>query len=192
MIDKREVNLTPSDINNLMPTYSLCKGRRFSFQSQDGTSFKNISLNNLILVIKNAAVKKPEENISEINNFVEIFKNVKDKGYKTLDDQINQENFLTRIITKIKHFFSKTQRDNLFKELEQVAVRANSKIIVPENHTSQEIIPAAKKEEKTQEPAHEIVSENQAPGITPPEKKRRQRRLSKKNLKKELMYIMKN
>ena len=158
MIEKREVNLTPSDIKNLMPTYSLCKGRRFSFRSQDGTSFKNISLNNLILVIKNAAVKKPEENISEINNFIEIFKTIKDKGYKTPDDQINQENFLTRIITKIKHFFSKTQRDNLLKELEQVAVRANSKFIVPENRAPEKFL-LQKKIEANKGAAQEIAPE---------------------------------
>lgn len=156
-INKNEVYLTPSDIENLNPTFTFLQGRRFSYQPVDGDGFKNISLNSLILAVKNAALK-PEQDKNEINDFLKVFKAIKDKGYETPDCQIKQENFLTRIITKIKHFFSKTQRGNLFKELDQAIVGRNLKVIQKapqggiiqekpqENQTSQENLSVKKQQ----------------------------------------------
>lgn len=140
IINKMSVNLTPLDIENIKPTFTLLHGRRFS-----GNGFKNISLNNLISAVKNEAFK-PEQDKNEIKDFLRIFKAVKDLGYTTPNGQINKENFLTRIITKIKHFFSKTQRDKLFKEFDQVFIRANSKVVLPEKlHVPHENISFEKK-----------------------------------------------
>ncbi len=125
---KKEVNLTPADIENLKPTFTLLHGRRFTYQPVDGNGFKNISLNSLILAVKNEALK-PEQDKNEIRNFLRVFKVIKDLGYKTPNCQINQENFLTRIITKIKHFFSKWRRKTLFKELNQTIIGDNLKVI---------------------------------------------------------------
>jgi hypothetical protein len=149
MIDKKEVNVIPSDIKNLNPTISLCRGRRFSFQSQDGTEFNHISLNSLISMIRDAALKKPKHDISEISeineikNFIEVFEDLKEKGYK--DKQITQENFLTRIITLIKHFFAKFCRRKFLKELNQVTLIQNPKTNVNDQPLL-ETIPEDKKE----------------------------------------------
>lgn len=106
IINQKEVNLIPSDIANLKPTFTLLHGRKFCVKGI------NISLNCLIFLIKNEAIKT---NLSRsvIKNYFTEIKSIKNKGY----DQIYKENLLVRIITKIKHFFSEIQRRRLLKEL---------------------------------------------------------------------------
>ncbi len=96
-------------------------------------------------MIKNAAIN-PEQNINEIKDFIRVFKALSDKGYEIPNDQISKENFRTRIITKIKHFFSKIQRDKLLREIDQATVRVSPNIIAPKNlHIHQEITQPEKK-----------------------------------------------
>ncbi len=122
VINKNLVDVTPSDIKTLNPTFSLLHGRRFSGKTSDGSELKNVSLNNLILAVKNAAInsERPKQNANEVKDFIKVFEDLKNKGYETPDCQINKEGLLTRIATKIKHFFSKAQRNSLLKELGQL------------------------------------------------------------------------
>lgn len=127
IINGIQANLTPTDIK-LNPTFSLLHGRQFSVQSQGLGEFKRISLNRLILTVKNAAAQ-PEQDINEVRDFLRVFRTLENKGYAIPYNQISKENILTRIITKIKHFFSKTYREQLLKELNQIIVKRSPKII---------------------------------------------------------------
>lgn len=139
ILNSNAVALTPSIIKNLTPTFTFLKGRRFSYSPLKGNGFKNISLNTLILAITQEGFKS-EQDKNELNDFFEVFKAMNDKGYQAPICIINKENFLIRIVTKIKHFFSQRKRDNLLKELNQAVKKANSKNIISKHpNTPQKI-----------------------------------------------------
>ncbi len=119
-IEHSLVEITPSEVKNLKPTFTLLHGRRFQCQTSDGKG-KEVALNSLISAIKKATIDadRPEKDVKEISEFCKEFSALNDKGYEAADAQINNANFLTRIVTKIKHFFSKKQRDYLLKEFDQ-------------------------------------------------------------------------
>lgn len=147
IIDKNEFNLTPSIVKSLTPSFTLLNGRRFCLQAKSGKVFKNISLNSLILAIKNEVFKSKRDK-NEIRDFFKAFKAIKDKGYEIPDGQINKENFIIRVITKLKHFFSRSVRAKFLKEL-KVKINASENknspqvIITPETKKKyQKIIPS--------------------------------------------------
>lgn len=111
IINGRRANISAADIEKLTPTFTLAHGRKFLVQSQ------STSLNSLISAVKKAAAK-PNQDVNEAKDFFRVFKRLENKGYE--DDQISKENCFTRMITKIKHFFSKAHRKNLLKELSHV------------------------------------------------------------------------
>lgn len=113
IINGIEANLTPEDVEQLQPSFSLLHGRRFSLKAQN--SDKLLSLNQLILAVKKAA--EPEKNVIEIKNFIKAFEILTNKGYEAPDNQISKENFVIRIITNIKHFFAKIKREISLMEL---------------------------------------------------------------------------
>lgn len=127
IINGSQANLTPTDIEKLNPTFSLLNGRKFHVQSQD----KSISLNRLILAVKKAAVQ-PGQDGNEVRDFLRVFKTLENKGYADSNNQISKESCLTRMITKIKHHFSKTHRKHLLKQLDQISVKNKPTIIVQE------------------------------------------------------------
>lgn len=119
VLHNKPLAITPNELEDRNPTFSLLHGRRFEVKTSDGKVF--VSLNILISAVKNAAAKseKSDSRDHEIQEFSEVFNKLKDRGYER-NGQINKVNFLTRIITKIKHSFAKIHRDSLLKELDQV------------------------------------------------------------------------
>ncbi|QLH35238.1 MAG: hypothetical protein HWD61_03040 [Parachlamydiaceae bacterium] len=103
LIKGKLTNLTPERIEALHPTFSLLHGRQFNLQDDCG----KVSLNNLISAVKDAALKN-KQNLSEVEEILRVFKAIENKGYDFSNNDISQENFLIRTITKIKHFSLKS------------------------------------------------------------------------------------
>lgn len=154
-VNKWTVILTSENLKNINPEINLWHGRRFSFLPEKGLGFKNISLNDLILAFKNA-VLEPHQDLKEIRAFREAFHILNDKGYT--DGQNNNKNFLTRLVTKIKHFFSKKRRTQLLKELDQLIPKENKKNILqnPEN-----VKPIASSDQQKNEKEHDKAVDNE-------------------------------
>lgn len=112
--NNKEIDLKPSDIKNLNPHFSLMKGRRFNLSNE----IQDICLNNLISATKDATLKN-KLNTYEIKEFIQALKFLSNIGYESSTDLISKENIVTRVITKIKHFFSIIHRTNLLDDLEK-------------------------------------------------------------------------
>ena len=128
------VKLTPAIVQNLEPTFGP-HGRRYSYQEPGkvGQGFKDLCLNDLILAVKNSPIKS-EHNINEVKAFVHVFKSIKSKGYG-YNSPLDKLNFLTRLITRIKHFFSEMKRIKILKDLVQQTLPPHLvEIKVPNRH----------------------------------------------------------
>lgn len=126
VFNKQIVPLTSKNLeNDINPVITLCNGRRLNFLPKKGNGFKNISLNHLILAVKNAALE-PKQDLYEIIAFRHAFRLLNDKGYS--DGLINKKNLLTRIITRIKHFFSNQNRKGL-KEIDELIINRSKEMI---------------------------------------------------------------
>lgn len=123
IIIKNKINLIPSDIKELKPIFGI-NGRRFNLQVEGKKWIKNISLNDLISSVLNAA-KKPGHDVNELKEFSKTFKVLKNKGYTGFGCAIKKENFLVELITRIKHFFAAKKRNKLLNELDQVIQRTS-------------------------------------------------------------------
>ncbi len=143
------VRITPAIIRDLEPTFSCSKGRRFSYQpiAPLQLGFKDVSLNDLILAIKNTPIKT-EHNLIEIKAFIHAFKSLKNKGYEN-NSPLNKQNFLARLITRIKHFFSNIKRNKIFKELVKKTLQAKQlmQINIKNHNRPQFIVPDAEPKE---------------------------------------------
>ena len=116
------VRFTPAIIQDLEPTFST-KGRRFSYQPKAPfQGFKDVSLNDLIVAIKNTPIKT-EHTINEIKAFIKVFERIKNKGYG-YQAPFNHQYFLIRLITRIKHFFSNIKRNKILKDLSKKVLQA--------------------------------------------------------------------
>ncbi len=116
-INNNKVNLTRADLESLVPKFSFFRGRHFDYKPQNGSGFRNVALNDLILAVKQAADEAGNSQ-NDLPDFVQAFKNLDSKGYNP-EGQIYKESFLTRTITKIKHFFSQIKRKKLLEEIDQ-------------------------------------------------------------------------
>lgn len=120
-ISNSTVFLTAEDIQKLIPSFTLMQGRRFSYCPPNKNGFKNVTLNHLISAFKNSVICNTSD-LKEVDAFRAALGNLSNKGYRK-HEQINNENFLIRIITKIKHLFSRYNREKILKELDLVIAK---------------------------------------------------------------------
>lgn len=127
IIDQKTVSLTPNDILNLKPTFTLRHGRRFSLEPEKQNGFKNVSLNKIILAIKRKLEASTTSN-SETLKILKAIKSISNKGYNAPYNEIDKKNCLSRIFTRVKHFFSNIKRKTLLNRLTRKAFSKASQI----------------------------------------------------------------
>lgn len=131
-IQSKNIDISSEEIQHLKPKLSLFHGRRFSCAGK----FRNISLNQLMTAYQKAA-KKPPQNPNEIKKFISAFDFLKDQGYEKKKGILGH---LVLLITKVKHFFAKKERDRIFKALNQLAKKSKLKPEQPALSPKKEII----------------------------------------------------
>lgn len=115
-INSHEVNLHPSSCEeNLKLSFSFMHGRKLTDEKH---GIKKISLNDLISSVKDAALKK-DQDLGELQALRKVFTDLNNKGYEK-GGLIDKKKFFIRLLTKIKHLFSKVYRKKLLKELDQI------------------------------------------------------------------------
>ena len=126
-INRAQVNLTADFLSGLNPSFSFAHGRRFRLSKQEA------SLNQILRSVLKELKNSPEE----LDELMPAFKELKEKGYA--DHEIDKTCILTRMVTKIKHYYSKKTTAKLLKNLEKYVIQDRSNIPSPPTLNKHEI-----------------------------------------------------
>ncbi len=107
LIKNQQVNLNPNELEQAEVSFSFLHGRKFK------AGRKVFSLNEVIQAVTKEALK-PEQDKKELGEWAKVFTALTDKGYKKEDAK---GNFFVMLIAKIKHYFSRKERDKLLTSL---------------------------------------------------------------------------
>ncbi len=107
LIKNQTVNLNPGELERAEVSFSFLHGRKFKVGG------KPLSLNEVIQAVTKEALK-PEQDKKELREWAKVFTELTDKGYKKSEAK---GNFLVMLLAKIKHYFSKSERNKLLTNL---------------------------------------------------------------------------